>query len=319
MEGRSNYEAIMNIVIVGYDKMLAALISGAKFKGHNIVGVFRIDRVRYSKPALFFKDIFNASNDLSFIKSHKLYDIKADSVKSKAFLDEIKRLNPDIILVGSWSEKFPLDVINFPKYGVVNCHPSLLPKHRGANPYFWAIYSGDEKTGVTFHLMDGNFDTGKILMQAAFKIDESITGGELRNKAAKIAELMTGELLDDIKNNKIIPVIQDEDEATYDKYPYPDIDVVDFLESAKKVYDKVRALKPWGYCSCVLNGRVYRIESARILVYDDNPSFCGSALQDMPKVADYHSYKPGDVIEFYSDKKMAVVKCVAGVVEIKVL
>ena len=48
MEGRSNYEAIMNIVIVGYDKMLAALISGAKFKGHNIVGVFRIDRVRYS-------------------------------------------------------------------------------------------------------------------------------------------------------------------------------------------------------------------------------------------------------------------------------
>ena len=54
-------------------------------------------------------------------------------------------------------------------------------------------------------------------------------------------------------------------------------------------------------------------------MYDDNPSFCGSALQDMPKVADYHSYKPGDVIEFYSDKKMAVVKCVAGVVEIKVL
>ena len=110
----------MNIVVAGYDKMLAALISGAKLKGHNILGVFRIDRVKYSKFTLFFKDIFAPSVDYSFIKSHNLYDIKAKSVNSKEFINEIKHLNPDVILVGSWSEKFGAEILNIPKYGIIN-------------------------------------------------------------------------------------------------------------------------------------------------------------------------------------------------------
>lgn len=280
----------MRVIVAGYDKMLAALILGAKFSGHDIVGVLRIDRVRYSKPALFFKDIFNPSKDFSFIRSHKLYDIKANSVKSKAFSDEIKRLNPDIILVGSWSEKFPESILNVPKYGIVNCHPSLLPKHRGANPYFWAIYSGDSKTGVTFHIMDKNFDTGKILMQAAFDIGQETTGGALKNKAAKVAELMVGELLKDLEKGKIIPVVQNENEATYDKYPYSNIDAIDFLEPAKKVCDRVRGLRPWAYCSCVLKTgnieKVYRIKSAKVI----EGNFCdckpGTVIKNCGKTFD---------------------------------
>ncbi len=292
----------MRIVVAGYDKMLAALISGAKFNGHDVVGVLRIDRVRYSKPALFFKDIFNPSKDFSFIKSHKLYDIKAESVKSKKFYDEIKRLNPDIILVGSWSEKFPDEILKLPKYGVINCHPSLLPKHRGANPYFWAIYSGDSKTGVTFHIMDENFDTGKILMQAAFDITPDMTGGALKNKAAKVAELMVGELLKDLECGKIIPVVQDEEKATYDKYPYPDIDVIDFMEPAIKICARVRGLRPWVYCSCVLcvNGieKVYRIKNVKV----SDKDFCG--------------YNAGDIINVCD--KIFDIACLEGAVQINV-
>jgi len=292
----------MKVVVIGYDKMLAALISGAKFSAHEVIGVFRIDRVKYSKFTLFFKDIFNPSFDFSFIKSHKLYDIKGKSVNSKEFIKEIKRLGPDVILVGSWSEKFGDEILKIPRYGVINCHPSILPKHRGANPYFWAIYSGDEKTGVTFHLMDENFDTGKILMQSAFKIDGHITGGALKNKAAKVAELMVGELLSDIENNKIIPVPQDEDKATYDKYPYDGIDVVDFTkEGAQKIYDRVRGLKPWGYCFCNIEGKIYKIKHVKI-------------LENMPDC----SNEPGTVLKTVSDKIFHV-RCIDNAVEVKVI
>jgi len=302
----------MNVVVAGYDKMLAALIAGTKLKGHNVVGAFRIDRVKYSKFTLFFKDTFVPSVDYSFLKSHNLYDIKAKSVNSKEFINEIKRLNADIILVGSWSEKFGQEILNLPKqnpkylkYGVINCHPSLLPNHRGANPYFWAIYSGDTKTGVTFHKMTEKFDSGEILMQAAFDIPPDITGGALKNKAAKVAELMAGELLDDLEHNKIIPVAQDENAAVYDKYPYEGIDVVDFMESAKKTYDKIRGLKPWCYCSCILKTkageRVYRIKSAKI-----------------PKnQGDLSAFNPKDIIKTDCTKNIFTVKCTDLAIEIR--
>jgi len=294
----------MRVVVIGYGKMLAALISGAKSSinngsGQEIVGALRIDRVKYSRFTLFLKDIFAPSKDYSFIKSHKIYDIKAPSVNSKEFIKEIEKLSPDIILVGSWSEKIAPGVLRLPKFGVVNCHPSLLPKHRGANPYFWAIYSGDEKTGVTFHLMDENFDTGKILMQAAFKIDPDMTGGDLKDRAANIARLMTGELLSDIQNNKIIPVLQDENEASYDKYPYEGIDFIDFKESAKKVYDRIRALKPWADCFCKIEERVCKIKRAKIL---ENTADCIDS---------------GEILKRVSDKIFHI-QCQKGIVEVEI-
>lgn len=296
----------MNIVVAGYDKMLAALILGAKLRNHNILGAFRIDRVKYSNFTLFFKDIFAPSIDYSFLKSHNIYDIKANSVNSKEFLKEIKRLNPDVILVGSWSEKFENEILNIPKYGVINCHPSLLPLHRGANPYFWAIYSGDTKTGVTFHKMDKNFDTGEILMQGAFDIDQNATGGSLKNKAAKVAEIMVGDLLNDLEQNRIIPTPQDETKATYDKYPFDGIDIIDFKETAQKIYNKIRGLKPWGYCSCTLKTQdaemVYRIKSAKI-----SNTICN--LDD---------FKPGDIIKSSFEDRLYAVKCLDKAIEIKV-
>ncbi len=296
----------MNIVVAGYDKMLAALISGAKLHNHNILGVFRIDRVKYSNFTLFFKDIFAPSVDYSFIKSHNLYDIKAKSVNSKEFMNEIKRLNPDVILVGSWSEKFCNKILDLPKYGVINCHPSLLPDHRGANPYFWAIFSGDKKTGITFHQMTEKLDAGDILMQASFDIPPYATGGALKNKAAKVAELMTGELLDDLKNNRIIPLAQDENKAVYNKYPFDGIDFVDFKDTAQKICDRIRGLKPWAYCSCVLKTKtgekVYRIKSAKIVELKQNTP----------------PFNTGEIISIDCSKKLFTVKCADHAVEIKV-
>ncbi len=254
----------MKIIIAGYDKMLAALINGVMDNGHEVVGVIRADRVRYDFFTLFFKDIFAPSKDISYIKSKKLSEIKTKSVNTKKFRDEIVKRGADLVLVGSWGEKFSNETLDIPKYGVINCHPSLLPKHRGANPYFWQIYSNDEKAGVTFHFMNEKYDSGEILMQASFDIMPYMTGGSLKTKACKVAEIMLKELLDDLEQNMIIPVKQDETEATYDKYD-ESLRLIDFnYEPPLCLHNKVRGLRPFVYPIAVYKERIYKVKHSEL-------------------------------------------------------
>ena len=210
----------MRIVVVGYDKMFSNLILGSLESKNKVVGVFRHERVTIHPFLLFFKDIFAPGKDYSFIKSLKLKEIKARSVNSKTFKKEVLKLNPDIILVGSWSEKFKKPIIELPKIGTINCHPSLLPKYRGPNPYIRVIMNGETETGITFHLMDENLDTGPILLQK------------------KVAILQ-------MNNEVIIPTNQSSKDASY----YPQISEKDILINFDKTADEInrliRALTPW--------------------------------------------------------------------------
>lgn len=260
---------MLKVIIAGYDKMLAALINGATDNGHEVVGVIRIDRVKYNRFTLFFKDIFAPSKDLSYLKSKKIKEIKANSVNSKKFKDFVLKSKADVILVGSWSEKFSIETIELPKYGTINCHPSLLPNHRGANPYFWQIYSGDTKAGVTFHFMDEKYDSGEILMQGSFDIAPYMTGGTLKTKTCKVAEVMVGQLLGDLEEDNIIPVKQDESKATYDKWT-SDLRVVDFsVESPIDIHNKIRAMRPFNYPVVNYKGITYRIKHSEMILEEN--------------------------------------------------
>ena len=238
----------MRIVVVGYDKMFSNLILGALESKNKVVGVFRHERVKLHPFLLFFKDIFAPGKDYSFIKSLNLHEIKARSVNSKAFRNQILKLNPDIILVGSWSEKFKKPIIELPKIGTINCHPSLLPKYRGPNPYMRVIMNGESETGITFHLMDEHLDTGPILMQKKISILQGFngdTGGTLKNKCCCLAKSGINELLTAMNNEMIIPINQSAKDASY----YPQIcekDIlINFNKSAEEINSLVRALTPW--------------------------------------------------------------------------
>lgn len=238
----------MKIVIVGYDKMFSNLILGTLDSKHKIVGVFRHERVLYHPFLLFFKDLFAPGKDYSFIKSYKLREIKARSVNSAKFKNEILKLNPDIILVGSWSEKFKKRIIELPKIGTINCHPSLLPKYRGPNPYMRVIMNGEKETGITFHLMDESLDTGPILLQKKIAIQQGFngdTGESLKNKCCKLARASVCELLTSMNDEIIIPINQNQKEATYySQISEKDI-LIDFEKSASQINALIRALTPW--------------------------------------------------------------------------
>ena len=228
--------------------MFSNIVLGSLESGHNIVGVFRHDRVVFHPLLLFIKDLFAAGIDYTFIKSLKLHEIKARSVNSKQFYQQVLKLNPDLIIVGSWSEKFKKPIIDLPKLGTVNCHPSLLPAYRGPNPYMQVILHGEKETGVTLHLMDENLDTGPILLQKRIDIIQGFegdTGESLKNKCCALARKAVSELLYTLNNEMIIPINQNEKEASY----YPQLSekdiLINFEKSSTEIDALMRALTPW--------------------------------------------------------------------------
>lgn len=251
------------VVIVGYGQMLYSLIEGIENSKHKILGAFRTDRLRYSNFELFFKDIFNPSNDCTIIKSKNIYDIKANSVNSKKFIKEIKKLNPDLIIVGSWAEKFSAETLSY--VPIINFHPALLPRNRGANPYFWVIYQNQKVTGLTAHYMNEKFDRGDIILQEAITIDKNETGKSLKDKTTRLAKVMVRDVLDLFDGNQIQPIKQNEEFATYEAQINEENVIIDLTKSKEFTDRHLRALYPWATPYIKIRGRYIKIDNAQIL------------------------------------------------------
>lgn len=238
----------MKVVILGAGEIFLNLIAGCIDAGCNVVGVFRYDRVRFPAIDRFLIDVFNPTKEYNYIKSHKLYEIQAKSANSAEFKKEILKLNADIILVGTWGEKLKKSIINLPKIATINVHPSLLPKYRGPNPYLQAIKNLETQSGVTFHLMDENYDTGAILHQKVVKIEPDDTGAELRHKTALITREGICELMKRLDSEIIIPTQQSEKQSSYFPQITEDEVMLDFTKSAEEIFAHIRSFHPWHKC-----------------------------------------------------------------------
>lgn len=234
---------MLRVVIVGYGEMFTNLIAGALDANCKIVGVLRQETVKKSAFVRKIKDIFNPSYEYSYIKSYNLPEINVKSVNSEQFKKVLLQLNPDIVLVGSWSEKFKKEVYDIPKIATINAHPSLLPQYRGPNPYFWTIKNGEQTSGITFHLMDKDLDAGAILAQEEVKIYPSDTGKSLKERTVLTARGVVCELLKALREDIIIPLKQREDKATY--FSHPKNFELNFNKSVEENYALIRAIYNW--------------------------------------------------------------------------
>lgn len=237
---------MFRVVILGNGDMLSNLIIGAKDANCKIAGVFRYERLKHSFLYRKFKDFFLPSKEYSYIKSYGLPEIKSKSANSEQFKKEILKLNPDFIIVGSWSEKLKSEIFKLPKIATVNVHPSLLPKYRGPNPYLQTILHGEKESGVTFHIMNEEYDAGPILLQKTVKIEPNDTGKELKEKTVIEARRGITELLNMISDDFIIPVEQNESAASYFPHVNNEDIMLNFNLPAEEISAKIRAFYPWG-------------------------------------------------------------------------
>ena len=262
---------MLKVVIIGYGEMFTNLIAGTLDANCEIAGVFRSERIKYNPIFRKLKDIFNPSLDYNYIKSYNLHEINANSVNTEKFKKALLKLNPDIILVGSWGEKFSKEIYNLPKIATINAHPSLLPKYRGPNPYFWTIRNQELTSGITFHLIDDNYDNGAILAQEEVKIFPSDTGESLKKRTVLTARGVVCELLKDLSEDIIIPLTQRDDKATYFSHPC-DLEL-DFTKSAAENSALIRAIHPWGNAYFYNNTTCLLAKHEGIEILENNTTF----------------------------------------------
>jgi methionyl-tRNA formyltransferase len=169
---------------------------------------------------------------------------------------------PDIIVVAAFGQILPPSLLDLPRHGCINIHPSLLPRHRGASPIVSAILAGDEFTGVSIMLMDSGLDTGPVLSRAQTAIADGDTTGSLNGKLSFISAGLLQEVLQRWLRGEITPKPQNEAEASYGGVVTRGQGEIDWSLPAVDIWRRVRAFQPWPGCSTRWRGRQLKVIEA---------------------------------------------------------
>jgi len=182
----------------------------------------------------------------------------------KEIIEDIKEMNPDLIITAAYGELIPKEVLDIPKHKTINVHPSLLPKYRGASPIQSVILNGDKKTGVTIMLVDEKLDSGPILSQEEIEIKEKETAKELHDKLATLGADLLIKTIPQWVLGTIEEKEQNEDEATYFNVIEKEDGKIDWKESAETIERKVRAFNPWPGTYTFYNEKILKILEAEV-------------------------------------------------------
>ena len=187
-----------------------------------------------------------------------------ERVRDEEFVEFLRSLNADIIVVSAFGQILPKSILEMTKYGCINIHASLLPKYRGAAPIQWSIIDGEEKTGVTIMQMNEGLDTGDILEVEEVEISPEETGGSLFDKLADIGAGLVVRTMEHIEQGTINPIKQEEDKSNYAKRLTKELGNIDFSKSAESIERLIRGLNPWPSAYTKLNGKTLKIWCADV-------------------------------------------------------
>lgn len=190
--------------------------------------------------------------------------LQPDKIKTDEFLDELKELNPDVICVTAYGKIIPRSILELPRHGCINVHPSLLPKYRGAAPVNWTIINGGKVTGVTIMQMDEGMDSGNILLVREVRIGDDDDAEIMLEKLSKIGGEMLVETLKLLEEEKLNPVKQDESEVTFAPMLQKSDGDIKWEKSAEDIRNLIRGLTPWPGTFTKLDGKTLKIYKANI-------------------------------------------------------
>ena len=166
-----------------------------------------------------------------------------DSIKTD--YQEIIDKKPDLIVTCAYGKIIPKILIDYPKYGCVNIHASLLPKYRGAAPIQWALINGEEKTGITLMYMDEFMDTGDIIDKTEYFIKEEDNIETLHDKLSILGKELLDKNLNNIITNNVNRIKQNNNEASYAQMITREMEELSFFDTCQNICNKIRAFSPW--------------------------------------------------------------------------
>ncbi len=178
-------------------------------------------------------------------------------------VEDLKNLKPDLMITCAFGQILSQEILDIPKYGVINIHASLLPKYRGASPIHYAILNGETETGITIMKTDVGIDTGDIILQKSIKINENETCGELFDRLSILGAECIVDGINAVINNER-SIVQDNNTATYTKIIKKEDALINFNVEAKDVVNQIRAFNPSPICYAFYNANMIKVYKATI-------------------------------------------------------
>lgn len=263
----------LRIIFMGTPEFAVASLDALVKAGCTVVGVVTAP----DKPAGRGMKT-NESAVKKYAVEHGLHVLQPEKLRNPVFIDELKALKADLQIVVAF-RMLPEVVWNMPPMGTINVHGSLLPQYRGAAPINWAVINGEKETGVTTFKLKHEIDTGDILLQQSFPIDEDETAGEVHDKMKEIGAALLVKTVEGIADGSLEERPQTTDDSpqlntgallsTVDRGPltvlkhapkiFTETCKIDFSKSVEEVHNLVRGLSPFPGAFTELNGKMLKV------------------------------------------------------------
>lgn len=248
----------MRILFMGTPDFAVASLKRLVEEGHELCGVFtQPDKPKNRGHKLTPSPVkeYALSQGLEVYQPLKMRDGEAFSI--------VERLAPELIVVAAYGKILPEDILNFPKYGSINVHSSLLPKYRGAAPINWAILDGEEVTGVSIMYMAKELDAGDVILQKTTPIGPKEDALALTTRLAELGAEALSETVAALQNGTAIRTPQDGSKMTYASMLTKEMSPVDWTRSAHAVSCQIRGLIPWPCATTdVISGEPMKLYAA---------------------------------------------------------
>ncbi len=244
----------MKIVFMGTPDFSVPVLRALKEAGHEICAVV----TQPDKPKGRGKRMqFSPVKECAIAYGLTIYQPR--KVKEDSFIEQIKAIKPDAIIVVAFGQILPQFFLDIPKYGCINVHASLLPRWRGAAPIQYAILDGDKESGVTIMQMDAGIDTGDMLLSQKVILDEKETAGSLHDKLSTIGADLLLKTLEGLELGTITPHKQEDSLSCYAGMLTKELGNIDFSKPAEEIERLIRGLNPWPSAYTIWNKKTLKI------------------------------------------------------------
>ncbi len=250
----------MRAVFMGTPEIAAEVLKSVLESGHEVIAVVtQTDKPKGRGHEMAFPPVKEVALEAG------IPVLQPQRARDDAFIEELRQLHPDIILVAAYGKLLPKAILEMPKYGCINVHASLLPKYRGASPIQWAVLNGDEKSGVTIMHMAETMDTGDIIMTEEVVLAEDETAGSLHDKLAAIGGPLLVTAMNALETGRAPRIRQNEEEATHVRMLDKTMGNMDFTRSALQLERWIRGLNPWPTAYTKLDGKMLKLWKAEVV------------------------------------------------------
>lgn len=251
----------MRVVFMGTPDFSVGTLRELVKAGHEVVGVVsQPDKPKGRGKSLMPTPVKEAALELGL----PVYQPK--KVRDSEFLEVLRELAPEVIVVVAFGQIIPQSILELPPYGCINVHASLLPKYRGAAPIQWAVIDGEPESGVTIMKMDTGLDTGDMITKVVVPIEKDETGGSLFDKLSEAGAKLLVDTLPSIADGTAVYEKQPEESPTpYAAMIQKQLGNIDWKRPAVEIERLIRGLNPWPSAFTKLNGKTLKIWSAQVL------------------------------------------------------